>query len=269
MDHLPVKTDIPVENFAAKCRQLVRLCGTIRQPLGYKLAQMEREEVRGDNSSESGDEVIPDLAIQAAFPADEWNAILEKFEDVKENYLIAKQHSFENHGGKVFMQAFMRFCCCMRPAMEKAVNISTASSGEHQPGCTRFIKRTVRSQPSSNRSTPGEEGDVQTCDIDEPCKRYTDVSHWAMDRYTTAVEVERDEPAEDQTTEQMFGLFRGNQNSMLGMIVKPNGLQIKFVRNFAGHVTLSTLEHDMSFLENTTFMVMAKLCIAFFYFIDC
>lgn len=117
---------------------------------------------------------------------------------------------------------------------------------------------------------PGMEGSVQTSPSDDTCHRYTDVSHWMIDRYSTAVEVKNKDnaPVEDQITEQMFGLFRNMQNAMLGIVVKPNIANIKVILKH-NEVVLFTMTEGMSLLEYSTFRTLAKFLIAFFNFIDC
>ena len=75
--------------------------------------------------------------------------------------------------------------------------------------------------------------------------------------------------SETQLTEQMFGLFRKHQKAMLGLVIKPNSVGIKIMTKENGSLEIHSLESDMSLLNYALLGKIAKLIMAFMYFIDC
>ena len=107
--------------------------------------------------SDSDSEDIIDPPIYPAFSKSDWKSITDFFFEtggLKELFQVAKVQSFDNHAGKEFMSSF---CSILIPGRKAYVNHSTCSSGEFQPGSTRYTESVIRSTPSSSRSTP-------TCD---------------------------------------------------------------------------------------------------------
>lgn len=242
------------------------------------LPQYERiGNLEPDLPSDSGSETIPDLPISKAFPDHEWDAIQVKFfgeKGVKKLYDVARKQSFDNHAGKLFVTCFIEVCCAMIPNMGVYVNSSSATSGAYQPGSSSFVKTTVRSTPSSSRSTPsGDGGAPTTRSINLECDRFSDGSFWNVGKqlYPISFEVKSKDkqPAATQCTEQMFGLYRENQKAMLGIVVKPNRVSIQIMTSDTDSLQVQESEEYMSLLEMGTIKKLARYIIAFLYFIDC
>lgn len=262
-----------IENFSNKGYELLRLFAVLNTTYS-DLTQFQR--VGSDQTSDSGSESIPDSPIPPAFTDDEWNGIKQLFfgrGGVKELYDKACEQSFDNHVGKVFLASFIKLCCVMMPDSEKFVNSSTCSSGEQQPGCSNFTSKVIRSTPSSSRSTPmpGEQEGTTTLSHSSTFSRYADVSYWDEQKqmYPITVEVKSadEQASEEQCIEQMFGLFRSWQKAMLGIVVKPGVVGVKIMKMNDGEVEMHDMVNDMPLKEAGTFKNLARLFIAFIYFV--
>lgn len=264
-----------ISNFMPKAGELFRLVKRLNTGCNH----LNQLECSGSNeTSDSDSEVIIDPPIAKAFSDSEWAAITRSVYGkggLKEIFDKAKAQNFDNHAGKLFILKLMKLCSMIDEKKKGCVNLSTCSSGQYQPGSSNFIKKVIRSTPSSSRSTPlpgSEEQGVSTKECTEMCQRFSDSAYWDEHKqcYSVLAEIKNSESASCnvQCTEQMFGAFRKHQNVMLGIAVNPNTLSLKVLRKTGQRLEMNTLE-NMEILGDGTLETLTRFIIAFMYFVDC
>ena len=237
--------------------------------------------------SDSGDEHVVDLAVSPAFTPETWSLILQDFYDLRDSFNTAKEVCFDNAAGKFFLCDLMRFCCWIKRPLRRYVNLGTNPSGEQQPGCTQLTyywlkyvndrsksRSQSRSQSRSHTpSTPSTSTIPSTEEYDKDIHNiYPDVVFWDFRRmlYRIVGEVKsgNKQPFDNQTTEQMCGLFREHQKYMLGLITKPSNVVIKILKKSSDTLSMYTFpEQPLDNLE--TIQLIFELMIAFIFCVDC
>ena len=190
--------------------------------------QRTQKELLASPDSESGDEQVSDVEIHPAFTLEELVCVKFLFSQAWIRFQTAKDLHFTNCAGKLFCSSFTMHCCSVdqhtEPWIGCYVNPSTSPSGSQQPGSCSVGRLCLQ------RKTRANQGAREMLSTPEHHDRVADVVFWnpTKEVYSIVGEVkgDPDEPADDQNTEQMVGLWKPHQKAMLGFIMKPNAVSL-------------------------------------------
>lgn len=247
-------------NFSLRVHLLVDQCCLLR-PRGP--CHLITQFVRAATTSEpdSDDEQIADVEIPPAFSNDELVALNAFYPYLWCSFQNAKKKQFQNAMGNFFFVEFGKFLLRVHPQDSQQCFISTCSTnptGEGQPG--NFVIVLTDECRNTRQNTSKQHHTFQ--------KRVADYTLYdnRNKMYAIVGEIKSDHSdAESQNIEQMVGLFRKNQQAMLGFTCNSEAFIPRILIQQQGVLSLHILQ-SLSLDDEACFTTVgeiAKLFIAF------
>ena len=208
--------------------------------------------------SDSDDEQVPDPERPPAFTEAELIVLNHIYSmQLWPCFQDATRHHFQNAQGKHFFTALGSFLTCVHPPDSQSFYRSTCStnpSGNAQPGCLKLLLTDL--EPKRLRQpTPVSVPQVRVADYVLYEKRN------AM--YCIVGEIKSDNTsATVQQIEQMVGLFRKNQQAMLGFTCNRCTFVPRILTQKGGHLRLYQ-GAEVSLDDDTSLAYIAQLFLAF------
>ena len=164
-------------------------------------------------------EGLNDREIINPFTRDEMVLLKDKYKKAHANYHKAHANHFENAWGKFFITSFLDLLTLLDSEIK--ILHSTGSSGQTQPGYTTIIWSLDERESRQATPEPVHQHTVH--------QRYPDFIAFKGDQHFIVGEIMSTTGAAiSQNTEQMTGLFRQNQNLMLGLAIWPDKVTPQF-----------------------------------------
>lgn len=263
----PVELKVFNTTTYAKAKELTDAVSVLPQLQHGQCCKIKQREVQGDvgGTSDSDDESVPYPRVEPAFTSEEMVVLHFLFGNLQESYLTGREVGFTNCVGKDFAQSLCKYTnhSCLQKGERKYL-LNTTSKGSTQPGAF-YIKWSLPSRLL--RSTDTNDDSLSTLE------RYSDVVAYnttsLFNEIVFEVNDDAEEPkeaemtsAEPQHNEQMLGLWRPDQQAMLGFEFYTNVAQPKILllRNNSLHMFYLP---QFNFENSTDLCHMTRLIIAF------
>ena len=260
--HLLSTTESSQPNFGLRAHVLVHQCSQLvfQRPC-HLITQKVRPATTAD--ADSDDEQCPDPEIPPAFTSVELALVNDTYEnDLWAWFQKAFLKNFKNAVGKFFFVGLGKFLLRVHPAHIKKQFMSSCSTnpqGDAQPGNMEIL---ITDKPRDLRQSKTPEKLCQRSVADYVLydgrnKMYSIVGE------LKSVESE----AEAQNVEQLIGLFRKNQQAMLGFTCNPRAIIPRILLHRQGKLELLTLQ-PLSLDEQSYLHSLQRLATLFIAFIS-
>ena len=264
VDNFPLSTTRSNQvNFALRAHLLVDQCCPLRS-VGqcHTITQFVRGPTHSDPDSD--DDQVTDQVIPPAFCTEELAVINSHyFRFLWGSFKAAKVKGFQNAMGKFFFVDLGNFLINIHPLSLQHCYTSTCSTnpkGDAQPGNLLLIL-TDQCRELRESST-------------QPIRKYQRrIADYVMydrrnEMYSIVGEIKSDQSdAESQNVEQMVGLFRKDQQAMLGFTCNKEAIIPRVLIQHQGTLTLNVLQ-KLSLAEQECSLSIRKLAQLFIAFIS-
>lgn len=223
-------------NFSLRAHLLINECSRLRcyRPC-HIIMQYVRPATSGDPDSD--DEQVPDPEVPPAFTSEELAVVNYTYRnDLWQWFHKAYSKHFQNAQGKHFFVALGKFLVHVHPLGLQECYMSTCSTnpqGPAQPGNMELI---ITDAPRESRRG--------TKPVKKYQKRVADYVLYDVrnNMYAIVGEIKSDaSTGEGQNVEQMVGLFRKNQQAMLGFTCNTSAIIPRILVHREGTLVLHTL----------------------------